>query len=141
MYFVTEYDGLLEKYNTIWDKTDIKKEFDSDPVYNKQFSRTKIKSHDNELTDICDKEIRKVGSNNTCLAVIRWVSALNKDWNYSLQVFLKEYKYIEKKLIKHINNNLSDFSSYDESDEEWIRISFFFKKKKKKKVRLVFLAI
>ena len=71
MYFVTEYDGLLEKYNTIWDKTDIKKEFDSDPVYNKQFSRTKIKSYDNELTDICDKEIRKVGSNNTCLAVIR----------------------------------------------------------------------
>ena len=30
-------DDLLEKYSTIWDKAsaDIKKEFDSEPVYNK----------------------------------------------------------------------------------------------------------
>ena len=36
MYFLIEDDGLLEKYNTIWDKVrpDIKKEFDSEPVYN-----------------------------------------------------------------------------------------------------------
>ena len=35
------------------------------------------------------------------------------------QVFLKECKYIEKKVIKHIHDNLSDipFSS-DESDEK-----------------------
>ena len=39
MYFLIEDDGLLEKYSTIWDKssTDIKKEFDSKPVYNKFF--------------------------------------------------------------------------------------------------------
>ena len=32
--FIIEDDDLLEKYNTIWDKvtTDIKKEFDSEPV-------------------------------------------------------------------------------------------------------------
>ena len=32
--FLIEDDDLLEKYNTIWDKvtTDIKKEFDSEPV-------------------------------------------------------------------------------------------------------------
>ena len=37
-YFMIEDDDLLEKYNTIWDKVsaDIKKEFDSEPVYNKQ---------------------------------------------------------------------------------------------------------
>ena len=36
MYFLIEDDALLEKYNTIWDKVsaDIKKEFDSVPVYN-----------------------------------------------------------------------------------------------------------
>ena len=30
-------DDLLEKYSTIWDKAsaDIKKEFDSEPLYNK----------------------------------------------------------------------------------------------------------
>ena len=36
MYFLIEDDDLLEKYNTIWVKVsaDIKKEFDSEPVYN-----------------------------------------------------------------------------------------------------------
>ena len=35
--FLIEDDELLEKYSTIWDKvsTDIKKEFDSDLLYNK----------------------------------------------------------------------------------------------------------
>ena len=39
MYFLIEDDDLLEKYNTIWDKVSagIKKEFDSEPVYNKIF--------------------------------------------------------------------------------------------------------
>ena len=45
-------------------------------------------------------------------------SALKKDENYYQQVFLKECKNIEKKVIRHINNNLSDFPSSDESDEE-----------------------
>ena len=37
--FLIENDKLLEKYNTIWDKlnADIKKEFDSEPTYNKEF--------------------------------------------------------------------------------------------------------
>ena len=63
-------------------------------------------------------KIKKVDSNHTCLAVISLNCALKKDKNYYLQVFLKECKYIEKKLIKHINDNLSDFSSSDESDQE-----------------------
>ena len=38
MHFLIENDELLEKYNTIWDKVsaDIRKEFDSKPVYNKK---------------------------------------------------------------------------------------------------------
>ena len=45
IYFLIEGDELLEKYNTIWDKVsaDIKKEFDSEPVYNKNYLKTKIK--------------------------------------------------------------------------------------------------
>ena len=44
MDFFIEYDDLLETYNTIWAKfrTDIKKEFDSKPAYNKEFLKTKI---------------------------------------------------------------------------------------------------
>ena len=33
----------------------IKKEFDSDPVCNKKFLKTKIKSHGDEVTDILKK--------------------------------------------------------------------------------------
>ena len=53
MYFLIEDDDLLKKYNTIWDKVraDIKKEFDSNPVFHKDFLKTKIKSHGDELTD------------------------------------------------------------------------------------------
>ena len=38
MGFSIEDDGLLEKYNTIWDKVsaDLRKEFDNKPVYNKK---------------------------------------------------------------------------------------------------------
>ena len=61
MYFLIENDGLLEKYNTIWDKvsTDIKKEFDSEPVYNKNFLKTKIKPSGNEIIDFLDKKVPK----------------------------------------------------------------------------------
>ena len=36
MYFLNEDDDLSETYNTIWDivSADVKKEFDSGPVYN-----------------------------------------------------------------------------------------------------------
>ena len=64
-----------------------------------------------------DKKIPKVDYNHTCLAVISLGSALKKDENYYLQVFLKKCKYIEEKVIRHINYNLSDFSFSDESDD------------------------
>ena len=60
----------------------------------------------------------KVNFNHTCLAVIRLDSALKKDENYYPQVFLKERKYVGKKVIRHINDNLSDFSYSDELYEE-----------------------
>ena len=49
---------------------DIKKEFDSEPVYNKEFLKTKIRSHVDEVTEIYEEEIPKVDPNQTCLAVI-----------------------------------------------------------------------
>ena len=51
MHFLIEDDDLLKKYNTIWDKVsaDMKNEFDSDPVYNKNYLKTRIKSHGDEV--------------------------------------------------------------------------------------------
>ena len=88
MCFLIKDNDLLEKYNTIWYKVsaDIKKEFDKEPVYNKKFLKTKIKSHGDKVTDFCD--ITKVDSNHTCLAVISLDSVLKKDDNYYQQVSL-----------------------------------------------------
>ena len=121
MYFLIENDELLEKNNTVWDKVsaDIKKEFDSEPFYNIHFLKTKIKSHGDEVTDFYNKEIPKVNSNHTCLGVISLDSAINKDGNYYPQVVLKECKYIKKKVIRHIIDDLESFSDgYNDSDEE-----------------------
>ena len=78
MYFLIEDDDLLEKYNTIWDKvsTDSKKELDSEPIYNESYLKTKIKSNGDEITDFYDREIPKLDSNHTYLAVISLESAL-----------------------------------------------------------------
>ena len=58
--------------------------------------------------------------NHTYLPVISLDSALKKDENYYRQVFFKKCTYIEKKVIRHINDNLSDFSSTDESCKEYV---------------------
>ena len=94
-------DSLPGKCNTIWDEVsaDIIKEFDNEPVYDK------IKSHDDEVTEFYDKKIPKLDSNCTCLAVISLDSSLKKDDSYYLQVFLKDCKYIQKKVSRHINDN------------------------------------
>ena len=59
MYFLIENDDLLEKYNTIWDKVsaDIKKAFDSESFYNKNFLKTKIKCNGDEVTDFHYKKL------------------------------------------------------------------------------------
>ena len=75
----------------------IKKGFDSKPVYNKKNLKTKIKPHGDEVTDFYDKKIPKLDFNHTCLAVSSLDSAIEKDDNYYSQMFLKDCKYIEKK--------------------------------------------
>ena len=56
MYFLIEDDDLLKNYKTIWDKVsaNIKKEFDNEPVNNKNLLKTKIKPHGDEVTDFYD---------------------------------------------------------------------------------------
>ena len=79
-YFLIEDNDVLKKYNTIWDKVtaDIIKGFHSEPVYNKEFLKTKIKSHGDKVIDFYDKQIPKVESNHTCLAVISFDSSRKK---------------------------------------------------------------
>ena len=55
-------------------------------------------------------------SNHTCLAIINLDSALIKMETIIHKLFLKECKYIKKKVIRHIVDDLE--SSSDNSDEE-----------------------
>ena len=55
MYFLIEDDDLLKRDSSICDKVgsdNIKREFDSVPVYNKKFFKTKRKSHGDEAPDL-----------------------------------------------------------------------------------------
>ena len=93
---------------------------DSDPVYNKNNLNAKIKPHGDEVTDIYDKKNSdsRLQSYFFSHTVISLDTVFKKDDNYP-KMFLKESKYIEKKVIRHISDNLSDFSYFsDEFDEE-----------------------
>ena len=48
----------------------MKKEFDSEPIYNKKFLKAKVKSYGKEATNFHDRKIPEVSSNYTSLAVI-----------------------------------------------------------------------
>ena len=73
--FLIEDADLWEKYNTICDKVSADtKKIVSEPVYNKEFLKTNIKSYGDEVIDFYHKKI----SNHTFLVVIIWDSALKK---------------------------------------------------------------
>ena len=80
IYYLIEDGDLLEKHNIIWDKV--------------------------SATAFYDKETPKVYHNRTCLAVISLGSALEKDQNYYLQVFINEGQCIEKVVIRCITEDI-----------------------------------
>ena len=64
---------LLEKYNEIWNKVSntIKKLFDSEPLYNQKYLKTKVKSYDGKInTNFRNDKMPKEGSHCICLSVI-----------------------------------------------------------------------
>ena len=66
--FLIKDDDLLENYNTIWDKVsaDIKKEFDSEPVYNKNYLKKKKNVMATTLQIFTMKKNPKLEPNHTC---------------------------------------------------------------------------
>ena len=118
-------DELLEKYNEIWEKVSksIKKEFDSEPLYNEKYLKTKIKAYKGKInTNFHNNKIPKEDSQCICLSVILIDSVFRTGNNYHPQVFLKEYKYVvkEKKMLKYITDDIeiSSYSNREDSSEE-----------------------
>ena len=97
MYFLNEDDNFFKKYNATWDKVraDMKKRiwWTCLQLIKK---KKKVKSNGDEVTDLYDKEIPKVDSNNTCLTVMSMDSAIKKNGNYYMQVFLKDENTLKK---------------------------------------------
>ena len=119
MYFLTEHDDLLKKIIIIFEiSNSMKNKLDCEPIYNKKFLKTKIKSYGDADTDFCNKEISKVESNYNSLAVVLIDVVLKKIKNYYQQVLLKECKYIEKEkeVARYITDDLQNFSH--DSDKE-----------------------
>ena len=76
--------------------------------------KTRIKSYRDEASDFGYKEISKVSSDCACLAEINDWYWSQKQWE--LLSLLKECKYIEKEVIRYINEDIETFSR--DSDEE-----------------------
>ena len=104
-------------------KNIIKKEFDSEPVYNEKYLKAKIKSFNAKMnTNFHKNKIRKEGSPFICLSVTLINSAFRIGKNYYPQVFLEECKYVvkEKEIPKYIIDNIeiSSDSDKENSDEK-----------------------
>ena len=96
---------LLKKYNQIWKKVKntIKKEFNSEPVYNAKYLKAKIKS--------CNRKINTNFHNNK----------ISKKGSYEkVQVFLEKCKYVvkEKKMPEYITDDIEISSDSDRGDSD-----------------------
>ena len=142
MSFLIKDDKLLEKYNEILEKvkTSVKKEFDSEPVYNEKHLKANLKSYNWIInTNFYNNKIPKEGSQFIFSSVILIDSVFETGKNYYPQVFLKECKYVvkEKRMPEYITDNIEisfdsdgeDFgqgnSDEENSDEENLYLKYF----------------
>ena len=114
MSFLIKDDELLQKYNEIWEKVrnSTEKEFNSEPVYNEKYLKTKIKSYNGKINaNFHNNKIPKEGSQCICLSVILINSVFRTGENYYPQVFLEECKYDvkEKNMPECLTDNIEKF--------------------------------
>ena len=124
MSFLIKDDELLEKYNEIWEKVKnrIRKEFDSETVYNEKYLKAKIKSYNGKInTNFHNNKIPKEGSQFICLSVILIDSVFRT--GKKNRCFLEECKYVvreKKKMFEYITGGIEISSDSDRegSDKE-----------------------
>ena len=88
--FFIRDDEFFEKYNEVWEKVknSLKKEFDSEPVYNEKYLKAKTKSCNGKINTIFhNNNIPKEGSQFICLSVLSIDSAFRIGKNYYPGVF------------------------------------------------------
>ena len=124
--FFVKDDELLEIYNETWEKVknSIKKEFDSEPVYNEKHLKAKIKSYNGRInTNFHNNKILKDGSQFIFLflSVLLIDPVFRTGKNYYPEVFLEECKYVikEKKMAEYITEDIKIYcdSNWEDSDK------------------------
>ena len=89
MSFLIKDDELLKKYNEIWEnvKNIIKREVDSEPVYNEKYLKAKIKSYNRKInTNVHNNKIPKEGFQFIGLSVNLIGSVFRTGKNYYPQL-------------------------------------------------------
>ena len=89
--FLIKDDELLEKYNEIWEKVknSLKKEFDSEAIYNEKYLKGKIKSCNRKINiNFHNNKMPKEGSQYICLTVILIDSVSRTGKNYFFVKFV-----------------------------------------------------
>ena len=85
MNFLIKDDWLLEKYNGLWDKVSnsMNKGFDSEPVYNEKYLKTKIKFYEGKTNTIFHGDkVPKEGHQYICPSEILSDSVYRAGKNY-----------------------------------------------------------
>ena len=99
----------------------LKKGFHSQPVYNKKYLKTEIKSYEGKInTNLHYGKMPNEDFPHIFLSVILIDSIFNIGNHYYPQVFLEEYKYTdpEIKVTGNITKDLEIFSDEENSHEE-----------------------
>ena len=122
MSFLIKDDEVGEKYEQIWDviKNKLKIIFDSEPVYEYKYLKTKVKEYDCMIkTNFLNNSMPKENMHYTCIACITIDSAMKMGKKYFLQVYLEECKYKIKKIqmSRFINVELKSDSDYYSDDD------------------------
>ena len=103
-------------------KSKLKIKFHSLPVYDKKYSKTKVREYESMIkTNLLGNGIPKENMDYTCTACITIDSVLRIDKKNSPQAYLEECKYKIKKILmsRCINTELDlDSESYSDSDDE-----------------------
>ena len=116
-------EKILKKYLKIWNKIKslIKKELNSEPVYNDKYIKTKIKIYNDKVyTNFQHNKIPKDNEYCACLSLIILDSILvNSDKEFYPQIFLEQCKHAMKneKIVNTINKDLELSEFHDESDD------------------------
>ena len=106
----------------MWNKMKalIKKEFNSEPMYNDKYIKSKINIYNNRVyKNFQHNKTPKDNEYFVYLSIILDSIFVNSDKEYYTQILLEECKYAikNKKVINTVNEDLELSESYDESDK------------------------